>query len=195
MPIMAKDGGGGDFEPAPAGNHSAVCTQVFDMGIQDTGFGDKHLVLIGWEIEPKRTDGSAHIVWKRYNLSLNEKANLRKDLEGWRGVAFTDDQLKDGFDLANVLGKPCLVNVIHNNKDNRTYANVAQISPMPKGMPVLKITSEILYYDGEQDDTLEKLSDGLKGKILAGWTKMRERGGEPDHAAEEVPHEDEEPPF
>ena len=50
-----------------------------------------------------------------YTNSLGEKANLRKMLENWRGRAFTQEEM-DGFDLRNVLGKACMISVVHGTK-------------------------------------------------------------------------------
>ena len=75
------------------------------------------------------------LISKTYTASMHEKAALSKDLESWRGRAFTDEE-RDGFDLKKVLGQPCLLNVIHENKGGTVYANIASVSPVPKGMPV-----------------------------------------------------------
>ena len=34
MGLIARDSGGGDYKPAPAGNHIARCVQVIDLGTQ-----------------------------------------------------------------------------------------------------------------------------------------------------------------
>tara|TARA_R110002020_G_scaffold49241_1_gene140287 strand:- start:1526 stop:1996 length:471 start_codon:yes stop_codon:yes gene_type:complete len=47
---------------------------------------------------------------KQYTLSLNEKAALYKDLCAWRKKQFTDEELK-GFDLTNVLGVTCDIDI------------------------------------------------------------------------------------
>ena len=62
---------------------------------------------------------------------MNEKANLRKHLEGWRGKNFTDAEAED-FDLASVLGKPCMLIVSESENGGKTYSNIASVGPMPK---------------------------------------------------------------
>jgi hypothetical protein len=65
---------------------------------------------------------------------MHEKASLRKWLESWRGKAFTEDESKQ-FDVAKLVGAPCLLNVIHKEKkDGNKRADIASVSTMPKGM-------------------------------------------------------------
>jgi hypothetical protein len=137
MAIMAKASGGGNFTPCPEGTHAAVCVDVVDLGMLEVTFAKKtkaqHKIRIVWQIDEARDDGKPHMAMKRYTLSLHEKAALRKDLESWRGKAFTDEQLA-GFDVEVLLGVGALINVMHNKKDGETYANVTAIMKLPKTM-------------------------------------------------------------
>jgi len=77
---------------------------------------------------------------KRYTLSLGEQANLRKDLESWRGKPFTAEQIQHGFDVENLYGVNCLIGIKHetDKKDaSIVYANVTAILPPTKGMEKL----------------------------------------------------------
>ena len=143
MPIIATGGDGKTFTPAPEGTHQAVCVDVIDKGMQPNKFKEgtfQRKVDIAWEINDTRDDGKRFVVYKRYTLSLNEKANLRHDLESWRGRAFTFDELA-GFDVETVKTANCLVNVQHKKSQDgsRTYANVMSIAPLIKGMPKITI--------------------------------------------------------
>lgn len=167
MGLIAKETGG-SFELAPQGTHSAVCVRVIDLGMQinKTTSKPERKVVIVWEIDAEMVDNRPFIVQKRYTLSLHKKANLRADLQSWRGRPFTDEELA-GFDLKNVLGKPCLLNVIHS--DSGEYANIASISQLPKGMPGLKPTGELLFFNTEEWDAtvFNKLSEKMRTTILS----------------------------
>ena len=139
MAIVAtrgESGGTGNFEPAPEGVHQAVCVDVIDLGLLEVTWAGQtkkqHKILISWQLDEARDDGKPFLVSKRYTLSLNEKANLRKDLESWRGRKFTLEE-EMGFDVESILGANCLLNVQHNKKDDKTYANVISITPLVKG--------------------------------------------------------------
>jgi hypothetical protein len=105
---------------------------------------------------------------KEFTLSLNEKATLRKFLESWRGKAFTEDEAKS-FDISVLLGKPCMLNVIHkvSQKNGKTYAEIASVSPMMKGMNCPDQISDtfIFGYDPYEQWRFDSLPDYMKEKI------------------------------
>jgi len=109
MAIIAKAITGKDFEPAPEGTWKAVCVDVVDKGVMKSNnpnWPDRHKIQIRWQINEtfKDKDETGKEIQRRflvlntYTLSLSEKANLRHDLEAWRGRKFTPDELK-GFDV------------------------------------------------------------------------------------------------
>lgn len=157
MAIVASAKSGSDYAPAPAGTHPAVCCDVVDLGTLEVTFGGKtksqHKVNIVWQIEELREDGKAFTVRKRYTLSLHEKSSLRKDLESWRGKAFTKEEL-EGFDLEVLIGVGCMVNVIHAPKKDggSPWANVTGVMKAPKGMPTPKIVDYIRVCDRKEED-------------------------------------------
>jgi len=126
------------YAPAPAGAHAAVCCDVVDLGELEITYSGQtkkqHKINIVWQIDEDRDDGKPHQVRKRYTCSLHEKASLRKDLESWRGRAFSDEELQ-GFDLEVLIGFGCMVNVIHASQQGKIYANVAAVMRLAKGMP------------------------------------------------------------
>jgi hypothetical protein len=145
MPIIAKtngDGGGRSFEPAPVGVHQAVCVDVVDLGWLETTWQGvtqkKHKVNVAWQLAEDRADGKPYLVFKRYSLSLHEKANLRKDIESWRGRKLSHDE-EMGFDLETLIGKNCLLNIHHRESGDKVYANVASVNPLMKGMQALAV--------------------------------------------------------
>ncbi len=136
-----------NFEPCPEGLHHAVCVDVVDLGIVKGAFGDKPKVRIVWQIEEENQKLRRFTARKQYTLSLHEKANLRKDLEAWRGRKFTEDEL-NGFDLEKLLTANCQIQVVHDISDEGTvYANVQAVVPAPKNVPKLVP----LDYTREQD--------------------------------------------
>lgn len=171
MAVMAKDNGNADFEREPAGTHLAICYLVADLGLQESSFDGKskiqHKVVLGWELPNEHMqDGRPFGCSKIYTLSLNERANLCKDLESWRGVPFTEAD-KDGFDLQRILGKPCQVTIIHEKKGDKTYSNVTTVTSVVKGMQVPQRTNDLVYYDHSEpnDIALQKLPEWIRKKI------------------------------
>lgn len=125
-------GGSGEFEKCPQGLWPALAIDVIDLGEVETPFKHEkgplagqtkvqHQIQIVWQVDAlndddspaRRDDGTMHRLSKFYNLSLNENANLRKDLDRWRGKPFTDEELAEGWDVEAVIGAQCQLQVIH----------------------------------------------------------------------------------
>lgn len=164
MAIIVK-GSNAKFENAPEGNHVAVCYGVFDMGTHP-GFENKmaRKVRICWELSDEMmSDGRPFTVSALYTMSLNEKSNLRRDLVSWRGRQFSDEEIK-AFDLANLLGKPAMVGVIHAPDGDKVWANVSSVTPLPKGMPLPKQVNESRQYSID-DPVPDWMPDWIANKI------------------------------
>lgn len=156
MGVIAKKSSGSDFQPCPAGVHQAVCVDVVDLGLLPSKFLNKdgtpkkqHKIRIVWQVEELREqDGKPYIVQKRYTNSLDDRANLRKDLESWLGRAFTEAEL-EGFDTDVLLGVNCLLSVQHNVKGSETYADVTALMPLRKGMAKMNPIDYVRVQDRE----------------------------------------------
>jgi len=151
------------FDPISEGIHLATCIAVIDLGEQYSNLYDntQRKVLVTFELhdETVTVDGEEknRFVSREYTVSLGDKATLRKDLESWRGKRFTDQELQ-GFDLKNILGKPCQVQIIHTDKQGKVYANIAAIVSVSKAIQVAKPQSELTYFDFDDMDLEEKLA-------------------------------------
>lgn len=143
MGLIAKaEGNSQGFNPIPEGVHVARCCGLIDLGMQFSEMFNKstHKALIMWELveetyEDEEGETKNRVISKEFSLSLHEKSSLTKVLEAWRGAKFTEEELA-GFDLNKVLGKACQLQIIHTTKGDKTYANIAAIMAMPKGMKV-----------------------------------------------------------
>ena len=183
-----------DYAPAPAGNHLAVSCRLIDLGTQQTSYQGKpkrqRKIYLEWQLPGERTgEGLAVTVGNRYTLSSSEKATLRKHLESWRGRRFENDEL-EGFDLRNILGKPCLLSIVHSTRDNKTYADVANVAALPKGTTPAAIEGSTDYLSLEPDDfepaVYESLSDKLKETIASSPEFQALNYGADDQAANTV---------
>lgn len=167
---------GKEFTPPPAGTHAAICYRFIDLGTQLVEWkGTKKTqrkVLIGWELPTElMEDGKPFTVSRRYTWSMSDKSNLRHDLEAWRGKSFTQDDFAgpNRFNIRNILGKACLLSIVHETKDDKTYANLKGVSSLPKGMAAPEPISEQVYFALEKPlfdaAILATLSDKLQETI------------------------------
>jgi hypothetical protein len=165
MPIMATAGDSTTYTPAPEGVHQAVCVDVIDLGIIP-GFEVKpqHKIDVVWQIAELRDDGKRYELYKRYTLSIHEKATLCADLVSWRGKAFTAAEA-EAFDVETIKGANCLINVHHKaSKDGKkTYANVVAVMPLLKNMPKMAADG---YTRREKKNGAESTPDGFPASEL-----------------------------
>jgi len=163
---------GGNFELTPAGTFTGRCYRFIDLGSHEQEFqgeskGLKRLVMIGFEL-PTETmaDGRPFSIHKRYTWSTHEKANMRKDLEAWRGAKFTEaDFGPGGFDVRNLLGVPCTLTIVHSERDGNAYANLAGIGKAMKGMQTPDAVNPPVYFTLDPDGFDQTVFDGLSDKL------------------------------
>ncbi len=155
--VVARDKGG-NFNPCPAGSHQGVCVDVIDHGMVDVTFGGKiekkHKATIRWQVEARDPErgNERYQVQQRYTVSLNRKANLRRDLIAWRGCDFNEDELA-GFELDRLMGANCMLVVVHDEKEGTTWANIGGISPLPESMTKLVPENYVRQKDRDQTAT------------------------------------------
>ena len=198
--------GGSDreFKQVPAGMHVAVCILVADCGMQPGSQRypmPRRKLRLGFEIPGERIEYEKNglavegpmTIGSYYTASMNGKATLRKHLESWRGRSFTDEEAAQ-FDVSAILGKACMLSVVHSESGGKTYANIASIGAMPKGVPIPKAENPLLYYDDNSPAVdLDKLPKWLQDKIngqLTGQTKE-----DPAPHPDQVGFEDDDIPF
>jgi hypothetical protein len=183
------------FELPPAGTHQAVCNKVIDLGTQSSTYMGKpkrqHKVLLAWELaEELMSDGRPFMIQQRYTWSMSDKAALRRDLESWRGQPFAekDFQGPHRFDIKNILGKNCLLTVMHTEKDGKHYANITGVGRLMKNQKPAAPKNPVAYLwiaeERWDSAVFASLSDHLKAVISAS----------PEYAAMVNSNSDEPPP-
>jgi hypothetical protein len=208
---------GGNFERCPSGMHLARCYRIVDLGTQKSEYMGQvkylHKIMLGWEIHGMNDDGSPikmqdgrpFGIFKNYTLSWSEKANLRLDLQSWRGKPFTQEEMRK-FDLKNVLGAWCMLNIIERpgKSDGKMYTNVDGVTPVPamikqNGLPTAVNKNELFKIDEPDMEMFNGFSDNLKAKISSSpeWQKLQGKtpAPAPQQSAPASTFEDDDIPF
>jgi hypothetical protein len=140
----------------------AVCVGVVDLGEQYSekfkSYSNK--VKFVWALpgETIEIDGNPEErqLSKEFTISASKKGSLRGFLESWNGKSYSDEEFMD-VDLFDQIGKACQLQVVLN--DTGEYSNVANLMPLPKGMPAP--TSQTAFFtwdmDAWDDAAFEKL--------------------------------------
>lgn len=191
MSIIAKSTGEA-IERLEDGVYTAQCVGIADMGEQysDVYAKSSRQVRLIWQIVGetyKNAEGKEipRAFSKQYTLSLGERSKLRKDLEAWRGKPFTEEELA-GFDLVNVLGKPCQLQLMNKEKNGKTFTDISAIMALPKGTTVEPLESTYVF-DFEDEATYPnylllpewmrkfvKASTNYAGSALEAYVKANE---------------------
>lgn len=174
-------------ELIPAGNYISRCFQMIHLGtIDEIYMGEAkklNKVRIGWELPTelkifKEENGEQpFMISKEFTLSLHEKSNLRKLLASWRGKDFTEQEAKK-FDISVLIGKACMLNVIHKHgiaDPSKIYEDIGSISPLPKGLvcPPQINPNFILDYDNFSEELFLRLPEFVQDKIIKSQEYMR----------------------
>ncbi len=154
----------------PEGTHLARVINIVYIGTVKGQFGDNYKVRITWEL-PTEThvfkEGEAakpFVVSREDTLSMHKKSNLRPLIEGILGVQLKDEEAS-AFDIDEILGKECLINVVYS--EDGQYANVKGAFKVSKGMvcPPAINPIKVLSYDKFDNEFYEKLPTFIKDKM------------------------------
>ena len=171
--------------PVEPGVYMAVCVGVVDLGEQYSekfkSYSNK--VKFVWalpgetiEIEGKMEERQLS---KEFTISTSKKGSLRGFLESWNGKSYSDDEFCD-VDLFDQIGKACQLQVVLN--DTGEYSNVANLMPLPKGLPAP--TSKTAFFTWDMDAW-----DDAAFEKLPAWTQeqiMKSTQYQKNHAPETV---------
>jgi hypothetical protein len=175
MALKAPSGNNTSRQIAPEGAYPARCYQIIDLGttMQTGQFpGKKRKVQFIFELptetyEFEKGEGLKPFYARSiYNLSMNEKAVLRRDIEAWAGKKMSNE-IAGEFDIFTLLGRPCIVNITHIEKGDAKYANIIGMSPLPKGMDCPPAFNTPLCYNTEEHDeaVFSQLPEFIQDKI------------------------------
>lgn len=169
MGLIAKNEVG-EKDIIPAGTHVARCYGIIDLGTQySEKFGKwANKIMFQFELPADLTDdGRPPVISKKYTLSLNNKASLRKDLESWIGRSITANEGRDGFALGWMLGAACLLSIVHSGNAEKAYAYIAGVMSVPEDMVVPDTVNPAVLYNikGGEDAVYASLPDWVKSLI------------------------------
>lgn len=160
----------------PEGMHIARCYSVIDLGEQESKtYNNRYpAVRIAWELpQTQMADGKPFMASRTYNVLLRPKTKLFSLLEGWRGKAFTPEEVayyqQEAFDFKALLGLPCYL-TIHYDYDPQhpdPWATVTHASPLPTGVVCPPLINPPVYYDLDEhtEAAYSALPESIRQKI------------------------------
>ena len=159
------------FQIASENNHVAMCAGVWDLGLQRSEYkGEykvKRIVLIRWEIDEEiEADGEykgKHVtVDGYYNISYHPESNITKIIKSWLGdVPFNSTD----FDFRSLPGTSCMLNIVHNVRNDITYANIAGVSKLPNKLPPITLDFDATK-DPDPEFIARKRTENLESMVF-----------------------------
>lgn len=129
------------FKAHPEGQFVGQCVDTINLGekVQDFPGTIPYLAptcaLVFRTGERNDETGEYIDIAKEYTVSMGEKANLRKDLQQWRGKAYTKEQVEEGVPLEKLTGNHALLTISQRTSGKgRVYANITAIVGIPRQM-------------------------------------------------------------
>ncbi len=165
-----------NYEQIKAGTHIARLYQILHIGTQDVEWQgqikQQYKIRLSFEF-PNQTKvfkegepAKPMVLSQEYTLSMGEKANLRKIVEGMIGTSLQEKEA-ESFDLEDLLGKACLVSVKHKESKGKMYANIATTAPLMEGQvaPAQVNESRVIGFVNWNQEVFDKLPKFIQEKI------------------------------
>ncbi len=135
-------------EAVPPGMHAVRCARVIEIGIQKSPiYGDKDKVVVSFSIpaitvkvngEDKQKFISAPF---GITKSTHEKSDMRM---------YTKALAPDATNLGAFLGQACQINVIHQQKGERTIEKIDSVAPMLPGLEIPELDTQSFWFEWEK---------------------------------------------
>jgi hypothetical protein len=129
------------------------------------------------------------IISQEFTLSMGEKANLRKLIEGVIGHHLTQEDA-NAFNVEELVNMACLVVVKHKTSGKGVKrAEISSASPLMKGQTCKPAINplKVLTYEKWDEDYFNSLPDFLKEKMQTSDEYKKMKGIKADVAVNEVP--------
>lgn len=171
--------------PVEPGVYMAVCVGVVDLGEQYSEAFKKfaNKVKFVWALPGETIEIEGKVeerqLSKEFTISTSKKGSLRGFLESWNGKTYSDEEFGE-LDLFEQLGKACQLQAVLS--ESGEYANVANLMPIPRGMPAP--VSKTVFFVWDMDNW-----DDAVFEQLPAWTQEQIKKStqyQKDHPSNEV---------
>jgi len=183
-------------ELVPVGNHVARLYNIMYLGTLETPYlnddgtkKEQYKVRLTFELPNELREFGEDkkelpmVISKECTFSMykgTHTAILRTIAHALIGESLKDEEA-ESFDIDELLGKACMVEVSHEEYDGNTYAKAVGFGSIPKGMTVPAQVNDnhvVSVHDSKIED-IEKLPEFLKKKITASKEYKARVGGTP----------------
>lgn len=140
-PFFAAQSEAGDFETLEPGSYNGVCIGVVIREFPN--FNDKSVMDEKVQFVFQIVEGGQqyYLRSKPCKLVINDRSNLYLLINSWTKA--TLERMTDGFSCDKMVGFGAQIVVNNREYNGKTYADIANILPLKKGVKVPVTTAEI----------------------------------------------------
>lgn len=138
------------FDLIAEGPHPARCSRIIELGDQDSQYGVQTKVVIAFNVTDSfitLADGSKkqRMISNPFgiNMSNNEKSTMAQ---------YTKAINPRAQSLADFLGRPCQVSVIHYKKDDTERDRLDSVAPIIPGLEIPELDIEPFWFQFDQPE-------------------------------------------
>jgi hypothetical protein len=124
------------FQPSRKASTRPFCLRSRTLDLSKTSSGGRESIRLCWVTDECDEKDDPLLVFQTMGKSSHEKSNLVKTVKSLGYPAPDED-----FDVRSLLGTNALVDIEHNVKDGKTYANIVTLTKLPKGQRKVEIPS------------------------------------------------------
>ena len=173
-PSLAAVNSGGSFEILAQGAYPARIQSIWKIGTQPYEYqGEQKTrkrmrVLFELVDETYEVEGKVlpKLTGKEFTDSLSPQGKLAPVLGLLLGKAVKPS---DSIDYTTLLDMPCIVNIMHFEKDGKTIPYVDSVGMPMKGMKVSPLKSEVGFFDFDgnfNNETVQSATEFLRDAIM-----------------------------
>lgn len=155
------------------GTYAARCYGIVSLGTQpalNPQFKPTFKVVALFELPndlaPNGKPMGASQFLNAYLGSSKKPSKTAIFLNSWRGRPFTEEEAK-GFDLMKVVGAPCLLSIVHEERNGKVREVISSIAPLMKGMTIPPMVNQPIRYEIEdgKNGTFQALPEWMQKMI------------------------------
>jgi len=177
-------GAGPKATPLAPDNYPARVVQIIDLGVQNQrpykGVEKPPIneIMVTYELtsefmlDDEGNEDKERPRWVSERMAFH---NLRADkAKSTKRYMALDPKGECEGDFTQLVGRPCLVAIVNNEKDGRVYNNVGAVSPPVKGMDIPGLVNEgkVFDLDSATAEDFAALPEWIQGIIRDGLTAL-----------------------
>lgn len=153
------------YDVIDEGLYPAKVARIIELGDQETKYGVKTQVVIGFTIPSETVEVEGEQKQKMmWTFPMNQTSNPDSKL-----MKYIKAIKADATHMRELLGQGCMLEIAHTHKGEDTYANISNVTKPMAGIEIPDPDIDMYMYEFEngEDEVFEQLSEFRQNQIKA----------------------------